>query len=100
MSPASRPTAEDGVLTVRGERVRLELAEGERLLIGETTQGQFVRQFRLPKSADLQAIQAAYDLGVLTVRVAKLAPAQPRRVPVSVQSPAVTMPTSQETAAA
>ncbi|MBL0891351.1 MAG: Hsp20 family protein [Gemmatimonadaceae bacterium] len=92
--------AEDGVLTVRGERVRLELAEGERLLIGETTQGQFVRQFRLPKSADLQAIQAAYDLGVLTVRVAKLAPAQPRRVPVSVQSPAVTMPTSQETAAA
>jgi HSP20 family protein len=89
--------AEDGVLTVRGERVRRELAEGERQLIGETTQGQFVRQFRLPKSADLQSIQAAYDLGVLTVRVAKLAPAQPRRVPVSVHSPSVTKTSGDET---
>ena len=44
--------AEDGVLTVRGERAGRERAEGERMLISETTQGQFVRQFRLPKTAE------------------------------------------------
>lgn len=91
--------AEDGVLTVRGERAGRERAEGERMLISETTQGQFVRQFRLPKTADLQSIQAEYDLGVLTVRVAKLAPAQPRRVTVSVPSPAVTSEASTESVA-
>ncbi len=89
--------AEDGVLTVRGERAGRDQAEGERVLISETTRGQFVRQFRLPKTADLQSIQADYELGVLTVRVAKLAPAQPRRVPVSVQSSTVTTAASSET---
>jgi HSP20 family protein len=90
--------AEDGVLTVRGERTVREQSENERMLISETMQGQFVRQFRLPKTADLQNIQAEYDLGVLTVRVAKLAPAQPRRVPVRLQSPAVTSEANTETA--
>ena len=39
---------------------------------------------RLPKSADLGAIQASYANGVLTVRVAKVAPAQARKIVVEV----------------
>lgn len=77
--------AEDGVLTVRGSRAERELAEGEKALFREGARGGFSRQFRLPKSADLQAVSAQYAHGVLTVRVAKLTPAQPKRVPVEVQ---------------
>ncbi len=76
--------AEDGILTVKGSRPAATLAEGERAVFVERTQGAFLRRFRLPKSADLQAIEATYSHGVLTLRIGKLAPAQPRRVPVNV----------------
>lgn len=77
--------AEDGVLTVKGTRAAAALGEGERALFAELPRGAFARRFRLPKSADLQAISAAYAHGVLTVRIAKIAPAQPRKVEVTVQ---------------
>lgn len=77
---------EDGVLTVRGERATRNLSEGERSLLTETPSGRFVRQFRLPKAANLESIQAAYENGVLSVRIAKVSPPQPRRVPVSMGS--------------
>lgn len=77
--------AEDGVLTVKGARVAPAAAEGVRAVFTERAHGAFLRRFRLPKSADLQAIDASYSHGVLTLRVGKVAPAQPRRVPVSVQ---------------
>lgn len=74
--------AEDGVLTVRATRSQRELAEGEQAVFTERVAGNYVRRFRLPKSADLGAIQASYANGVLTVRVAKLAPAQARKIVV------------------
>lgn len=76
--------AEDGVLTVRGTRPARELAASERVVFAEQFRGAFVRRFRLPKAADLQAVSATYAHGVLQVRIAKVAPAQPRRVPVTV----------------
>ena len=77
--------AEDGVLTVRGSRATREATEGEKTVLHEAPRGTFARRFRLPKTADLQAVSATYALGVLTVQVAKVAPAQPRRVPVTVE---------------
>jgi HSP20 family protein len=86
LSPESvEVLAEDGVLTVKGARPSTALNDAERTLFAERTQGAFVRRFRLPKSADLQAIEATYTHGVLTLRIGKVAPAQPRRVPVTVQ---------------
>ena len=76
--------AEDGVLVVRGGHEARELAEGSRVIFAERAVGQFERRFRLPKSADLNAIEATYADGMLTISVAKLAPAQPRRVQVTV----------------
>lgn len=75
--------AEDGVMTVRGTPTTRELAEGETLVVNERARGAFSRQFRLPKTADAGAISASYANGVLTVRIAKLAPAQPRRVTIT-----------------
>lgn len=79
--------AEDGVLTVRGTRVARTLGDDERALFSEQRAGTFDRRFRLPKSADLQAVQATYALGVLSIRVSKVTPSQPRRVPITVQTP-------------
>jgi HSP20 family protein len=80
--------AEDSVLTVRGTRSRREPGEGEKVLFAEQPNGSFVRRFRLPKQADLQAVAASYALGTLSIHVAKIAPAQPRRVPVTVNGSA------------
>ncbi|GAB1341046.1 Hsp20/alpha crystallin family protein [Gemmatimonas sp.] len=75
---------EDSVLTVRGTRSRREPGEGEKVLFAEPSHGTFLRRFRLPKHADLQAVNASYALGTLTIHIAKIVPVQPRRVPVTV----------------
>lgn len=75
--------AEEGVLTVKGSRELRAQQDGERTHLAERPHGSFVRRFRLPKLADLQTVTAQYTHGVLSIRVAKVAPAEPRRVPVS-----------------
>ncbi len=82
--------SEDGLLTVRGIKSAPELQSGQQVAFSERAHGEFARRFRLPKSADLHSVSATYALGVLTVRVAKLAPAQPRRVPITVATAADT----------
>lgn len=76
--------AEEGVLLVKGARAERTLDEGERTLFREGGRGTFARRFRLPKTADLQQVTASYAHGVLSVRIAKLAPTQPKKVQVSV----------------
>lgn len=75
--------SEDGLLTVRGTKSAPDLKPGQQVAFAERAHGEFSRRFRLPKSADLHSVSATYALGVLTVRVAKVAPAQPRRVPIT-----------------
>lgn len=87
VDPASvEVLTEGGVLTLRGTRAARGLEEGAQVRLAETPYGTFVRRFVLPKEADLQAVEATYAFGVLAIRVAKLVPAQPRRVPVTVTS--------------
>lgn len=81
--------AEDGTLTVRGTREPRTPSAQDKAIVTERTTGRFARHFRLPKTADQQAVTASYALGVLTVHIAKHAPAQPRRVPIAVETPAV-----------
>ncbi len=86
--------ADGGTLLVRGERGARPLADGERAVLHERRTGPFARRFRLPKQADLQDVTATAAHGVLTVRVAKVLPAQPRRIVVqsgaTAEAPAVT----------
>jgi HSP20 family protein len=79
---------EEGMLVLRGERSQRELGEGERVLVGERASGKFERRFRMPKAADANSVTANYSNGVLTVRVAKIAPAQPRRVQINIEQAA------------
>ena len=78
--------SEDGTLTVRGSKGTAEAQPGEQIALAERARGEFLRQFRLPKSADLQSVSASYANGLLTVRVAKVAPSHPRRVPITIST--------------
>ena len=77
-------TAENGVLTIRGER-RAEKKETdetgyERI---ERTTGSFLRRFTLPESANTETITAKQTNGVLEVSIPKHPQVQPRRITVA-----------------
>jgi HSP20 family protein len=77
-------TAENGVLTIRGEK-RSERKEGEqnRYYVVERSYGSFMRTFQLPQGVDEEQIGAEFDNGVLSLRVPKAALPQPRRIEIS-----------------
>ena len=86
--PGFRPdqvevTADNGVLTVRGERQE-ERKEGDerRYHLVERTSGSFVRSFQLPQGLDEDKIEASFEHGLLQVRVPKAALPQPRKIEI------------------
>jgi HSP20 family protein len=75
-------TAENGVLTVRGERrsEKRETDNGyERV---ERVSGTFLRRFTLPEGANTESIKARQTNGVLEVTIPKAAAIQPRRISI------------------
>jgi HSP20 family protein len=77
-------TAENGVLTIRGEK-RVERKEGDesRYQVIERTYGTFMRTFQLPQGVDEDQIQAEFDNGVLSLHIPKTALPQPKRIQIS-----------------
>lgn len=75
-------TADQGVLTIRGQReeTKREAREGYRRI--ERIAGEFQRRFSLPDSADAQNIKAKFVNGVLEVAIPKVAQVQPHRIAV------------------
>jgi HSP20 family protein len=74
-------TVEQNVLTIRAER-RFEPEEGDELLVSERPQGAFTRQLLLGESLDTNRLEADYDQGVLTLRIAVAEATKPRRVEI------------------
>lgn len=74
-------TVEKNVLTVTAER-RWQPEEGDEVLVSERPQGRFSRQLFLGDGLDADHIEANYDAGVLTVRIAVAEQAKPRKVEV------------------
>lgn len=76
-------TAENGVLTIRGEKQSASTEGNEgRYHVVERSYGSFTRSFQLPTGVDEQRIEADFTDGVLTVRIPKAALAQPRRIEI------------------
>jgi HSP20 family protein len=77
-------TAENGVLTVRGEK-KTERKEGEesRYHVVERTYGSFLRTFQLPQGIDEDQINAEFQHGILSVRIPKAALPQPKRIRIN-----------------
>ncbi|WP_372748565.1 Hsp20/alpha crystallin family protein [Litorivivens sp.] len=69
-------------LTVKGKR---DWEEGERSSLSkERWRGDFLRRFTLPKTADVEHIDAKYSNGVLAIFVPKSREAEPRRIAINV----------------
>lgn len=71
---------ENHVLTIRGTR-RFEGSDDEHVILGRAY-GPFTRSFTLPDFLDEGRVTAELADGTLTVRVAKLEAAKPRKIPV------------------
>jgi HSP20 family protein len=75
---------EKNVLTISGER-KTELEDKhEGYYRVERSTGAFSRSLTLPEGIDADAVAAAFDNGVLEVRIPKPVQAQPRRVQIAV----------------
>lgn len=75
-------TMDNGVLTIKGERVSESRDEASGYSRVERASGSFYRRFSLPDTADAQAIAATSSHGVLEVSIPKKAAVQPRRIEV------------------
>ena len=75
---------ENNVLTISGERKTEHEEQHEGYYRLERATGAFSRALSLPEGIDAEAVEAAFDNGVLTVRIPKPAQAKPRKVKIGV----------------
>jgi HSP20 family protein len=73
---------ERNVLTVHAER-RPTSSEDVELLVSERPRGAFSRQLFLGDTLDTERIDAAYDAGVLILRIPVAEQAKPRKITIS-----------------
>jgi HSP20 family protein len=81
-------TVDRGVLSITAQRSQ-EFGEDEKPFIRQRFMGSFAHRVRLSDSVNADGIEAAYEGGVLTVRVPLQEKAQPRKVEVRAAAPAV-----------
>jgi HSP20 family protein len=62
---------DNGILTVRGEKVREFENKNERHYRMERSYGSFVRSIRLPMAIDTEKVEASFKNGVLTILMPK-----------------------------
>jgi HSP20 family protein len=74
--------AENGMLTIQGERESAKKEEKHGYKRIERSYGNFFRRFTLPDSADTDKISARGENGVLTITIPKRAEIQPRKIAV------------------
>jgi HSP20 family protein len=75
-------TAENGVLTVSGERKFERSEEQKNGSRYERVEGRFVRRFTLPDNVQTDSIRARHSNGVLELTIPKAAAPEPKRVTV------------------
>lgn len=78
-------TAEDNVLTIKGEKKVERESKEHRWHIVERSYGSFTRSIALPASVDAQKTKAAYKDGVLTIVLPKRPEEQARKIEIKVE---------------
>jgi HSP20 family protein len=77
-------TAENGVLTISGERKEEKAENNKKIHRVERLYGTFFRTFVLPDNVDESKINAEFKDGVLTLTVPKTEKAKPKSIEVKV----------------
>jgi HSP20 family protein len=78
-------TADNGVLSVSGEKKSEQQRDDDRWHIVERTQGSFRRTFQLPQNVSDERIEASFENGVLTVRIPKAEVPKPKKIEIRSQ---------------
>ncbi|MCA9665070.1 MAG: Hsp20/alpha crystallin family protein [Myxococcales bacterium] len=73
----------DGTLTLTGKREEASEQEREGMIYRERRAGSFTRTVKLGDAIDVNAIEAKYDAGVLTVTLPKRAEVKPRQIKIN-----------------
>jgi HSP20 family protein len=71
------------LLSIKAVREQTALTEGARLLRNERSNGAIEREFKLPDSVDVSAIEAKHQNGVLEVVLNKRAEIAPRKIAIA-----------------
>jgi HSP20 family protein len=74
---------ERNVLTVKAERRPTITGDNAEMQVAERPLGVFSRQLFLGDTLDTERIQAAYEAGVLTLRIPVLEKAKPRKIAIT-----------------
>ena len=77
-------TAEEGTLTITGERKFEKEEKGKKYHRVERSYGSFVRNFSLPDDASAAKVRAEFKDGVLSVHLPKTQKAKPQQIEVKV----------------
>jgi HSP20 family protein len=77
-------SADDGVLTIRAERLTRARADSDSVENVRSVSGTFLRRMTLPIAAQAEAIKARYANGVLEIEIPKQARVETKRIPVTV----------------
>jgi len=85
---------ENNILTIRGERKFEKQVNEDNYLRVERAYGSFSRSFSLANTVNVEAIQADYKNGVLTLTVPKREEAKPKQIKVRVEPSAAAAATS------
>ncbi|HJR18651.1 MAG TPA: Hsp20/alpha crystallin family protein [Actinomycetota bacterium] len=75
-------SVEDSTLTISGAREFSDEVKEESYHRVERRYGSFTRAIALPQTADTENVNANFDKGVLTIEVAKVAKAKPKKIQV------------------
>jgi len=76
---------EKDTLTIQAERKQPGAQAGETVHRSERSFGTFFRSFTLPTGVDATRVEAAYEQGVLAVKLPKREEAKARTIPVNVK---------------
>jgi len=83
---------ENNVLTIRGETQKEEESNEDKVYRREVSYGSFSRSVRLPEGLNLEAVEAEFKNGLVTISLPRLPEEKPKTVKIAVRS-AETQPT-------
>jgi HSP20 family protein len=75
---------EERILSIRGEKKQSETQEDHKFIRIERRFGSFNRSFTLPEFIDINAIQAEFNNGILTITLPKVEPEKPKSIEVPI----------------